>query len=68
MTTTSICMHAETGTHGVLKEIKEVFFTIIIIILLYTIFLEFYAPFIFDFSYFFCLQMFQHFPSPPTYR
>lgn len=42
----SICMHVSTGTHGVFKEIKEVL-TIIIIILLYTIFLEFYAPFTF---------------------
>lgn len=45
-------MHACLGTHGVFKETKEVFFfffTIIIIILLYTIFLEFYASFTFDF-------------------
>lgn len=40
-------MRASAGTHGVFREIKEVFI-IIIIILLFTIFLEFYAPFTFD--------------------
>lgn len=46
MITTSICVHAQTGTYGVFMEIKF----IIIIILLYTIFLEFYPPFTFDFQ------------------
>lgn len=57
--TTSICVHASTGTYGVFMEIKS----IIIIILLYTIFLEFYPPFTFDFLISSVCRCFNIFPS-----